>query len=385
MIHMNRSIPFPLSLLLGVLLSLAACQANQITPEQGDLMALPSTPLQPAYNPSSPEKVALGKLLFYDPILSGEKDVACASCHHPSLAYADGRALSLGVGARGLGPSRQDQSGGRIAVVGRHAPSLINVAYNGLTAEALGDPAEAPMFWDNRMRSLEAQVLGPLLAHNEMRGDAFTEGATLDSLVARLRSLPGYVSRFEEAFSQAGPIDAQQLAYALAAYERSLVAPNSRFDRYLRGETALLSDEEVTGMQQFISRGCATCHGGPMLSDFRLHRLGVANHPAVAASDRGNGQDQFRTPTLRNVTRTAPYMHNGTQATLEEVMQFYNDQQSLHPSVRDNQLAQEFRDLTGMSNRRRDQIIAFLGTLEDDPADVSVPASVPSGLPVGGR
>ena len=117
-----------------------------------------------------------------------------------------------------------------------------------------------------------------------------------------------------------------------------------------------------------------------MLSDFKLHRLGVADHGSLVSSDRGNGQDQFRTPTLRNVTLTAPYMHNGTQATLEEVIQFYNDQQSLHPSVADNQLAQEFLDLRGMSNRRRDQIIAFLRTLEGDPADVTPPTRVPSGL-----
>lgn len=236
------------------------------------------------------------------------------------------------------------------------------------------------MSWDHRLRSLEAQAMGPLLAAEEMRGRTFAAADALDSLVARLRAIEAYVQLFARAFPDAGPIDSVQLGQALAVYQRSLIAPETRYDRYLRGETSALTAEEITGLDQFVQRGCAACHSGPMLSDFQLHRLGVADHGALDASDRSNGQDQFRTPTLRNVTRTAPYMHNGTQATLEEVMQFYNDQQSLHPSVADNQLAQEFLDLQGMSDRRVAQIIAFLRTLEGDPADVSRPARVPSGL-----
>ena len=372
-----------LRFLAVALLALAACQPP-LMPDTGDLAALPLTAPAPADNPTTPAKVDLGRLLFWDPVLSGEKDVSCATCHHPDLGFADGRALSLGTGAVGLGAERVDRSGGRIPVVRRHAPTVVNAAFNGWTAEGFPAAEDAPMFWDHRLTGLEAQALAPLLAREEMRGDAYPEAVALDSVVARLAAIPAYREQFAAAFGSA-EITATRLAQALASYERSLIAPNSRFDRYMRGESSALTDEERAGLDQFIVRGCATCHGGPMFSDFKLHRLGVAPHPALSAPDRGDGQDQFRTPTLRNVTRTAPYMHNGTQATLEEVMQFYNDQQSLDPAVANNELAPLFRDLQGMSNRRRDQIIAFLGALEDDPADVSVPAAVPSGLAPGGR
>lgn len=376
---------FPIILLALPLMLLAACQ-TEVVPSTltAHFSPLPEAIPERFDNPQRAEKVALGKLLFYDPILSGEKDVSCATCHHPAKSFADGRALSLGVGAEGLGPARRDLSGGRIPVVRRNAPSVINTAFNGLTQDAFPDQAEAPMFWDHRVKSLESQALGPLLSHNEMRGDAWSEAEALDSIVARLQALPAYTSQFAAAFPGEGAINQDQLARALAAYQRSLIAPNSRFDQYLRGDASALNQTELNGLDQFVTRGCVTCHGGPMLSDFKLHVLGVADHPLVPESDRGDGQDRFRTPTLRNVTLTAPYMHNGTQATLEDVMQFYNDKQSLHPHVSNTDLAQEFLDLQGMSNRRRDEIIAFLRTLEDQPADVTVPDKVPSGLPAGG-
>ncbi len=378
-----RRSPYVFTVLVSVLMVVACRQV--VMPDTSEFEALPLHVPERPDNPQSAEKVALGKLLFYDPILSGEKDVSCASCHHPTHAYGDGLGLSLGVGAEGLGPQRRDRSNGRIARVRRNAPTLINVGWNGLTLGEYQDPALAPMFWDNRVLSLEAQALEPIRSHEEMRGDALSEAVVMDSIVARLRAISAYEVLFSEAFPGQGLITEVQLGQALAVYQRSLVAPNSRFDRYLRGETEILSTEELAGMDQFVLRGCATCHSGAMLSDFKLHRLGVADNALISASDRGNGNDQFRTPTLRNVTRTAPYMHNGTQTTLEEVMEFYNDQTSLHPHVSDGQLATEFRELQGMSNRRRDQIIAFLHTLEDEPNDTSVPTSVPSGLPVGGN
>lgn len=371
-----------LAWLVGGLLALSACQPP-LLPDTGDLAPLPRQVPAPADNPTTPAKVALGKLLFWDPVLSGEKDVACVTCHHPDHGFADGRALSLGTGAVGLGPDRQDRSGGRIPVVRRHAPTVLNAAFNGWTAEGWPVAEAAPMFWDHRLQGLEAQALAPLLAREEMRGDAYPEAVALDSVVARLRAIPAYVADFAAAF-EGGAVTATRLAQALAAYERSLVTPESRFDRYLRGETGALDAEERAGLDQFIQRGCASCHGGPMLSDFKLHRLGVAPHPALSSPDRGDGQDQFRTPSLRNVTRTAPYMHNGMQATLEEVMQFYNDQQSEDPAVANRDLAPLFRDLQGMSNRRRDQIIAFLHSLEDEPVDSQAPTAVPSGLSPGG-
>ncbi|MEO1450585.1 MAG: cytochrome c peroxidase [Bacteroidota bacterium] len=350
------------SLFFTLILLFAACRQD-LVPDSSQLAPLPQEVPERFDNPATPEKLELGKLLFFDPILSGPKTVSCATCHDPAKAFADGKELSRGVD---------------LAL--RNSPTLINVAFNGLSVtEEYLDQSESPMFWDHRARSLEEQAIGPLLSAEEMRGDAYSEEDALDSLVARLRGIAEYVTLFEAAFPDAGVINPAQLSQALSVYQRSLIAPNTRFDQYLRGESDILNQEEVDGLNQFVVRGCVSCHSGPMLSDFKLHRLGVADHGSLTAPDRGNGQDQFRTPTLRNVTLTAPYMHNGTQATLEEVMQFYDDKQSLHPNVANSELAQEFLDLRGMSNRRRDQIIAFLRTLEGMPADVSPPARVPSG------
>ena len=142
--------------------------------------------------------VTLGRLLFWDPILSGEKDVACATCHHPDFGYADGRALPIGVGGEGLGPSRIDATNDDIGLVGRNSPTIINTNFNGISANGNFDPAQAPMFWDNRLRSLEAQALGPLLSFEEMRGHALSENVALDSLVNRLRNIGQYDTLFTE-------------------------------------------------------------------------------------------------------------------------------------------------------------------------------------------
>ena len=157
----------------------------------------------------------LGRLLFWDPILSGEQDVSCATCHHPDFAYADGRALSLGAGAVGLGPNWVDTSNGRIPIVRRNSMTVLNTGFNGLDRRrrrgsgtrrtfdgtvASVEQAAAPMFWDNRVRSLEAQALEPLKATEEMRGTAYTEAAAVDRVVARLRAIPAYVSLFEDVF-----------------------------------------------------------------------------------------------------------------------------------------------------------------------------------------
>ena len=190
-------------------------------------------------NPAAEE---LGRLLFWDPILSGNKDIACATCHHPDFAYADGRDLSRGTHAVGLGPARRDASNGRIPIVKRNAPTVLNTAFNGLdesrrrrrndgvTTLASVNPARAPMLWDSRIRSLEAQALEPIKAREEMRGDAYSETAAVDTVVARLQANPEYVALFKSVFGTSTAIDARQLGEAIAAFERGLVAMNSPFD-----------------------------------------------------------------------------------------------------------------------------------------------------------
>ncbi len=358
-------------------------------------------------------RAELGRLLFWDPILSGPKDVACASCHHPDFAYADGRALSLGTGSVGLGPNRVDASGGDIPVVPRNSPTILNTAFNGIR-EGQGDglmnirvPSErldasgasaAPMFWDNRVQSLELQALEPLKVREEMRGDAFPEEVAIDSIVARLRAIPGYVQRFEEAFGPTEGISAVQLAQAIAEFERTLVATDSPFDRFQAGEQGALTPQELRGRQAFEDANCTLCHSGPMLSDFSLRADGVPEHPLLTVADEGDGRFRFRTPSLRNVALTAPYMHNGMLETLEDVLRFYDRRRSENPNVADRprrpteianggpsaSLDWDFRFLNDVTEGNIQDIISFLEALTDSDFDRTIPTSVPSGLAPGG-
>jgi cytochrome c peroxidase len=362
------------------------------------------TPGAPADPDVEGRKVELGRLLFWDPILSGHQDVACATCHHPDFAWADGRELSLGAGAVGLGPARVDVSGGRIPIVRRNSPTILNVAFNGLddnrrrrsfdgTAASV-DQASAPMFWDRRARSLETQALEPLKAMEEMRGTAYPEGEAVDTVVARLRAIPEYVARFQAAFGEGSPIDASRLAQAIAAFERSQVAMSSPFDRFRAGDRGALTEQQRRGLETFDEVGCDRCHEGPVFSDFDLEAEGVAEHPLLGEPDRGDGRFRFRTPSLRNVALTAPYMHNGTLATLEDVLRFYDEGRSRNPNVSDAggrrrdegvaRLSQSFRRVDDMSENEMRDIIAFLESLTDRDFDRTIPARVPSGLPPGG-
>jgi cytochrome c peroxidase len=342
---------------------------------------------EPGANPTTPAKVELGRLLFWDPILSGEKDVACATCHHPAHGYSDGRDLALGVGATGFGAARRDQSDGRIPIVPRNSMTLLNVAYNGLTESApdRADPEAAPMLWDSRLRSLEAQALDPIRTRNEMRGDAYSEKAALDSVVARLDAIPAYVERFTEVFGGAKPVSAENMAKAIAAFQRTLVARESRFDHYVQGDEEALSALEKRGMFLFTRVGCYRCHSGPMMSDFELHVLGVDENPALGAPDQGSARFAFRTPTLRNLGFTAPYMHNGTKATLEDVVRFYGVPHSENPHVATDSLDADFPPIFPIEDDQVEAIAAFLRTFDDPDFDRTIPVAVPSGLPVGGN
>lgn len=322
-----------------------------LVPEPGAPARSQSAAISDAEAAAATTVEELGRMLFWDPILSGERDVACATCHHPDFAYGDGRALSLGVGAVGLGPDRVDNSDGRIPVVQRNSQTILNTAFNGLdrrrrrrrsrdaglafdgSVESV-DQARAPMFWDSRVRSLEAQALEPLKTREEMRGDAYPEEVAVDRVVARLRDVPEYVTLFEEAFGP-GPLDAERLGVAIAAFERRL----------------------------------------------------------LAEPDAGDGRFRFRTPSLRNVALTSPYMHNGVLATLEEVLGFYDRGRSENSAVADGrrrgergtpQVDRRFRRVDDMSEAQMSDIIAFLGALTDGDFDRAIPRQVPSGLPVGG-
>jgi cytochrome c peroxidase len=360
--------------------------------------------------------VHLGRLLFWDPILSGTQDTACATCHHPDFAYADGRDLSRGTGSVGLGPKRVDLSKGQVPVVKRNSPTILNVVFNGVDDDDDDDDrrgrqrfdvtpqtvsqARAPMFWDSRVRSLETQALEPIKALEEMRGHAYPEADAVNTVVARIRKIPEYTALFQEAFGPGTAVDGPRMGDAIAAFERSLVAMNSPFDRFRAGDFDALTAQQRRGLETFDEVGCDRCHDGPMFSDFDHHAEGVAEHPLLAQPDVGAGRFRFRTPSLRNVALTAPYMHNGMLATLQDVLRYYDNGRSENPNVsnerdrdgdrgRNNggiaRLSGQFRRVDDMSDSERADIIAFLNALSDTNFDRTIPARVPSGLPPGGH
>jgi cytochrome c peroxidase len=264
----------------------------------------------------------------------------------------------------------------------RSAPSLINVGFNGLVAGAKPDPAAAPMFWDARVRGLENQVFVPMKAREEMRGDACPEREAVARAVERVEAIPEYRKLFGDAFAmrEEHAVSPANLARALAAFERTVTANHAPIDRFLSGDKSALNEEQQRGLAVFEKAGCIQCHGGPMFSDYKLHFIGS---PQATADDRR----EFRTPTLRNLRATAPYMHNGSLRTLRDVMVFY---EALSDEV------SETLDGGGISEPPLDPLLkhlnliadefpaleAFLEALNDDGYDRGIPERVPSRLPV---
>lgn len=375
---------------------------------QSMLSALPSTPQAPEDNPTTPAKVALGRLLFWDPLLSGPEDVACATCHHPQNAYAEDRDLSLGVTGIGLGRFRRQAPGSSIPIVKRNSPTVLNVAFNGIDESGRYDPATAPAFWDMRKKSLESQALEPLKSLEEMRENTYPEDEAVARVVKKLQANAEYQSLFAGAFGSEQPVNAENLGRAIAAFERTLLANNSPFDRYMRGDRSAMTEKQVRGMQRFEEIGCIRCHNGPMFSDYKLHVMGVPDNPALPASDGGAQKPPcpaspqeprtaasraacdsyaFRTASLRNLQFTFPYGHNGTFRTLSAVVGFYESTiagSSRNPNVRYEELDPRLRELKNVDEEDVD-LIEFLYALSDGSFDRTIPERVPSGLPVGGR
>lgn len=255
-----------------------------------DLVPLPREVKAPKSNPTTPAKVELGKKLFFDPRLSGDNRMSCATCHAPEKAYGDGLALSPGAGGK---------------LLERNTQTCLNVGFFKL------------FFWDGRAKSLEEQALGPIESKVEMNQD-------LSELEDELATIPGYVSEFQTVFGTKPNRDG--VAKALAAFQRTLVTGPSPYDRFLAGDKDALADEAKRGLELFRGdAGCIECHNGPLLSDGKFYRLGVSFKDEGRAKISGKTDDRyrFRTPSLRNIAETAPYMHDGSQKTLEEVVTFY--------------------------------------------------------------
>ncbi|MEL6593404.1 MAG: cytochrome-c peroxidase [Bacteroidota bacterium] len=350
--------------------------------------ALPLTVKAPADNPQTEAKVQLGRMLFFDPILSGNKDVACATCHLPDNGFSESLQISIGVNGRGRGSKRKFKKPNTIPFTQRNSQTVLNAAYNGMDFSDNYDPEQAPMFWDMRAKSLEKQALEPIKSLPEMRGAQIPEAEILDRVVERLAQIPAYRAMFTEAFAEEQPVNATNLAKAIACYERTLVTNNSRFDQFMRGDEDALSISEKEGYQQFILSGCGSCHNGPMFSDYQMHVLGVPESEKLDSPDYGiDSSFAFRTPSLRNLRFTSPYMHNGSFYSLQRVLEFYED--IADGKMRNPNLSKADLDplIRGIELRVIEMapIISFLNSLNDDQFDKSMPESVPSGLPVGGN
>lgn len=350
--------------------------------------ALPEQVKHPLDNPYSEKKAALGRLLFFDPILSGNKDVACATCHHPSNGYAEFLELSIGVNGHGFGRKRAFKQPNTIPFTKRNAQTILNTAFNGIDHLKNYAPLQAPMFWDLRAKSLEKQAIEPIKALEEMKGEQFSEEEILEIIVQRVKAIPAYQTLFKEVFGTDNPITIDHLAKAIATFERTLVTNHSRFDQYMRGDESAISQSEKEGFEQFKRAGCGNCHNGPMFSDFKQHVLGVRHNKKLPLEDKGiDSTFSFRTPSLRNLRFTAPYMHNGTMPSLQRVLEFYEDisgGKNINPQLTRSQLDPLVKDIRLKVSEMR-PIISFLNTLNDDHFDKKVPESVPSGLPVGGN
>jgi len=236
-----------------ITLSLASCGGSNSTSENEESItstselgidenligSLPLTIQDPLDNPSNAEKVALGRMLFWDPILSGNRDIACVTCHHPDNGYAEQLDLSIGVGGIGLSTTRSLGT-----QVKRNAPTIINTAFNGINVNGDYDPADTFMFWDNRSHSLEDQAIHVLKSAEEMRGDVFSEEDVVQGVALRVEAIPEYVEMFNAAFGDT-VINGDRITKAIASFERSIIANNSRFDRYARGEESALTITEV--------------------------------------------------------------------------------------------------------------------------------------------
>jgi cytochrome c peroxidase len=289
-------------------------------------------------NPVTPEKVALGKLLFFDPRLSKNHDVSCNSCHDVARYGVDGTPVSTG---------HRKQQGAR------NSPTVYNAG------------AHLAQYWDGRSGTLEDQAKGPVLDPKEM---AMKDAASVEAVVA---SIPGYAPLFRRAFpGQAKPITYDTIARSIGAFERTLVTP-SRFDAYLQGDASALNQAEQAGLEVFMNAGCTACHNGVGVGGGMYQKLGLVEAVPGLADEGRFGVTKvpadrflFKVPGLRNIARTGPYLHDGSVAKLDEVVTF----------MARHQLGKT------LNQAEVGSVVTFLGALTGPlPPNLAPPASLPSG------
>jgi cytochrome c peroxidase len=323
-----------IALIMSLVVGLVA--EAEITKEMKAQYQRPDTIPFPADNPYQAEKAALGKMLFFDPRLSINQNISCATCHNPSFGWE--QALPLAVGAQNT-------------ALGRHNPTILNLAW--------GDK----FFWDGRAATLEEQALGPIQSDVEMN-------MPLDVLIERVSGIEGYRPYFNSIFSEG--ITAETIAKAIATFERTVVSGPSPFDRWIEGDESALSDSAKRGFELFNGKAkCSTCHSGWNFTDNKFHDIGLPTLDegrfVIDPSSELN-RHAFKTPGLRNITHRAPYMHNGSLANLDAVLVHYLSGGLPRPSR-----SPEIGFLPLMNDDLTD-LKAFLHTLQGEDQPMSLPA-----------
>lgn len=291
-------------------------------------------------NPLTEEGVALGKELFFDTRLSGNNQISCASCHLPEKAFSDGLVTSVGV------------SGVKLP---RNSPPLLNLAWT-----------TAGFFWDGGSETLESQAYGPITHQDEM-------GMDLDILLKRLKADPFYVKKFRYAFDDT--IQSQYIVKALAQFERSLIAAESRYDRYNNGDTTALTPTEKLGMS-LVKKHCGSCHAGELFTDQKFHNIGLDNNFSDGRNEgvrqgryritfKEKDKGKYKTPTLRNISITGPYMHDGRFNSLEEVLEHYHTGIKNSPSLDPIFINNHEQKGIPLTAKEKKAIISFLRSLTD--------------------
>ena len=313
---------------MALVLSVTAVHAEDIAEYMDFFEPLPYLPPIPAANSLTPEKVELGKMLFFEPRISGSGVISCATCHNPALGWSD--RIPTAVGHDGQ-------------VGNRNTPTVLNSGFLG------------SQFWDGREPDLEGQALGPIEAEIEMNMD-------LEAAIRRLKEFDIYHEHFAAAFpGDEDPIRAENIADAIASFERTLNTPNSPLDRFLAGDVQAMSESQVEGMKLFVDAGCVACHNGPALTDSGFHRFelpGSTDEGRFIVTGDEADMFAFRTPTLRNVAVTYPYFNNGSVADLRDAVQLMGQQM----------LGQDFAD------EELDNLVAFMHARTGEMPDLVIPA-----------
>lgn len=296
----------------------------------------PKTVPVPKDNEMTPERIELGKKLFFDPRLSGSSVISCASCHNPSFSWGDRLPVGVGHGHQKLG---------------RRTPTIINAAF-----------IEVQM-WDGRFATLEEQAMGPMTSPDEMN-------ITAEVMLERLRANPGYQAHFQAAYGDAG-ITVDTVSKAIATYERTVISAEAPFDRYVAGDDQAITPAALRGFVLFNTKAnCVACHSGWAFTDSSFHDIGVTT------TDQGRGKTlgipsmnhTFKTPTLRNVAQRMPYMHNGSETTLAEVLELYN----IGGREKRPTLSSEIHPLD-LTPPEIEDLVAFLRSLTSQDAAVTLP------------